>query len=121
MAERSLTIHHVAPHFFPEIGGLEQSVGRYTAWLVRRGHRVTVHASALTTRGETLPRNGEMDGVSIRRYAPVVRSGYYRSLFYHYLYAAYLVHLHRCAVRSNDHVARTFAPSGIACALPHGD
>ena len=120
MAERSLTIHHVAPHFFPEIGGLEQSVGRYTAWLVRRGHRVTVHASALTTRGETLPRNGEMDGVSIRRYPPVVRSGYYRSLFYPDLEAAEVVHLHGYAVRTNDHVARTFEPSRIAFSLHHG-
>jgi len=29
--ERSLTIHHVTPHFYPEIGGLEDSVRRFAA------------------------------------------------------------------------------------------
>ncbi len=50
----------------------------------------------------------------------MVRSGYYRSLFYPDLEAAEVVHLHGYAVRTNDHVARTFEPSRIAFSLHHG-
>src|SRR5947208_14123701 len=68
--ERSLTIHNVTPHFYPEIGGLEESVRRFGGWLVRRGHRVVVHSSSLSTSGTSLPAGGSIDGIEIRRYAP---------------------------------------------------
>src|SRR5436309_3013278 len=118
--ERSLTIHHVAPHFYPEIGGLEDSVRRFSAWLVERGHHVVVHTSALTISGERLAPRDSIDGIEIRRYEPIARRGYYRTLFRPDLSAAQLIHLHGYAVRTNDRVVREYRDRRLAFSLHHG-
>src|SRR5438093_1405227 len=81
MAERRLTIHHVTPHFYPEVGGLEDSVRRFGSWFVGRGHRVVVHTSSQTEAGESLPPRDSIDGIEVRRYPSVVRRGYFRTWF----------------------------------------
>ena len=118
--ERSLTIHHVAPHFYPGIGGLEDSVRRFSAWLVERGHHVVVHTSALTISGERLAPRDSIDGIEIRRYEPIARRGYYRTLFRPDLSAAQLIHLHGYAVRTNDRVVREYRDRRLAFSLHHG-
>src|SRR5256886_16942727 len=100
--ERSLTIHHVTPHFYPEIGGLEESVRRLGVWFVRRGHRVVVHTSSLAVSGNTLPTLDTIDGIEIRPSAPIVRRGYFRPWFRPVLEGAELMHLHVSSVRPSD-------------------
>jgi len=118
--ERSLTIHNVTPHFYPEIGGLEESVRRFGGWLVRRGHRVVVHSSSLSTSGTSLPAGGSIDGIEIRRYAPSRNRGYFRTWFQPDLSGAQLLHLHGYAVRTNDRVVRTLGDRQIVFSLHHG-
>ena len=118
--ERSLTIHHVTPHFYPEIGGLEESVRRLGVWFVRRGHRVVVHTSSLAVSGNTLPTLDSIDGIEIRRSAPIVRRGYFRTWFRPDLEGADLIHLHGYAVRTNDRVIRTDPGAPVVFSLHHG-
>src|SRR5438552_1533890 len=56
MTEQSLTIHHVTPHFYPEVGGVEDSLRHFGACLVPGGHRVIVHTPSLAASGESLVR-----------------------------------------------------------------
>lgn len=115
-----MRIHHVAPHFHPEIGGVEEGVLRFGAWQVAKGHSVVVHTSALTTSGETLPEEGNVDGIRIRRYPPVAVRGYFRTWFRPVLSEADVVHLHGYAVRTNDYVARTVRGTPLVFSLHHG-
>src|SRR5437667_11052902 len=118
--ERRLTIHHVTPHFYPEVGGLEDSVRRFGSWFVGRGHRVVVHTSSRTEAGESLPPRDSIDGIEIRRYPPVVRRGYFRTWFRPDLSGAEVVHLHGYAVRTNDRVVRAHRDVPIVFSLHHG-
>ena len=118
--KRSLSIHHVAPHFYPEIGGLEDSVRRIGAWFVRRGDHVVVHTSSLSLSGESLPARDAIDGIEVRRLAPIVRRGYFRTWFQPELQGADVIHLHGYAVRTNDQVIRSNPRVPIVFSLHHG-
>ncbi len=96
----------VAPHFHPEIGGLETSVRLLAAWLVDRGHDVVVHTAATAADGRTLPPTDAVDGVVVRRYPLRLNLGYFRSAFRPDVRSADVVHLHGYAVLTNDLVAR---------------
>ena len=115
-----MRIHHVAPHFHPEIGGLEESVLRFASWQASHGHEVVVHTSALGVAGDALPREGSVDGIRILRYPPVVVRGYFRTWFRPAISGADVVHLHGYAVRTNDYVARRLRGTPIAFSLHHG-
>ena len=101
-----MRVDHVAPHFYPEIGGLESQVLRLSEFLVERGHEVVVHTSRVSTRGGVLPERGTIGKIEIRRYEPLVRLGYYATLFHPQVSGAQLVHLHGYAHLSNDWTAR---------------
>lgn len=115
-----MKIHHVTPYFHPEIGGLEESVKRFAEWQTNRGNEVVVHTLALTFSGERLPPEDQANGILVRRYAPVVRKGYYRTWFRPDLRGADLIHLHGYAVRTNDRVARTVVGTPLVFSLHHG-
>lgn len=116
-----MEIHHVAPHFHPEKGGVESSVLGLGRQLVRRGHTVIVHTSAVGVHGEPLPRLGEVDGIKVRRYRPSVRLGYYSTLFRPDIRAADVVHLHGYGFFTNDRVAHTMQDATpIVYSLHHG-
>ncbi len=115
-----MIIHHVTPHFHPEMGGLEESVARFATWQAQRGHVVLVHTSSVTTSGEQLPMNAHWEGVAIRRYIPVAQRGYYRTWFRPDLKGADVIHLHGYAVRTNDHVVRAFSAVPLVFSLHHG-
>lgn len=115
-----MRIHHVTPHFHPEVGGLEESVRRFALWQADRGDEVVVHTLSITSTGEPLPPADRIDGVTIRRYLPVVRRGYYRTWFRPALDDAELVHLHGYAVRTNDRVARQVSGRPLVYSLHHG-
>ena len=109
----------VAPHFHPELGGLETSVKLIATWMARRGHRVTVHTSARTLDRRELPPSDEVDGVAIRRYPLRLNLGYFRSAFRPNVADADLVHLHGYGVLTNDLVARRWK-SPVVYSLHHG-
>ncbi|HEY5539552.1 MAG TPA: glycosyltransferase family 4 protein [Thermoplasmata archaeon] len=101
-----MEIHHVTPHFNPDIGGVEAHVLRLSQFLVSQGHVVVVHTSRRSYRGERLPEAGEVGGIRVRRYTPVVRLGYYTTLFRPQIDRADVVHLHGYGHASNDWTAR---------------
>lgn len=109
----------VAPHFHPEVGGLETSVRVLATWLARRGHDVTVHTSARTLDGRKLPETDHVDNVSIQRHPLRLSLGYFRSVFDPDLSAAELVHLHGYAVLTNDLAARR-SRAPVVYSLLHG-
>jgi len=116
----TMEIHHVTPHFYPEIGGLEDSVLRFATWQASRGWKVIVHTSSAAATGELLPPEGVVEGVRIRRYAPTIRRGYFRTLFRPDLRGADIIHLHGYAVRTNDRVVRTAGRVPLVFSLHHG-
>lgn len=109
----------VAPHYDPEVGGVESSVRLLAEWLAARDHAVTVHTSARAMDGRLLPSGGTLGGVGIRRYPLQLDLGYFRSAFRPVLGDADLVHLHGYGVLTNDLVARR-AGRPIAFSLHHG-
>jgi glycosyltransferase involved in cell wall biosynthesis len=115
-----MRIHHVTPHFHPQVGGLEESVKRFARWQAERGNDVVVHTLAFTSTWNPLPFSDRIDGVTIRRYPPMARRGYYRTWFLPDLRSADLIHLHGYAARTNDHVARTSSSTPRVYSLLHG-
>ena len=114
-----MRIAMVAPHFHPEVGGLETSVRLLGNWLAARGHEVTVHTSARVGDHRVLSPSEAVDGIQIRRYPLRLDLGYFRSAFRPDLGAADVVHLHGYAVLTNDLAARR-ARAPIAYSLHHG-
>jgi len=101
-----MKVHHVAPHFHPERGGVEWNVLGLGRYLVDRGHEVVVHTSSRGIRGETFPAIGTIDGIAIRRYRPLIHLGYYATVFRPDLRGADIVHLHGYGFLTNDRAAR---------------
>ncbi len=101
-----MRVHHVAPHFHPETGGVESALLRLCEFLVGRGHEVVVHTSMRTYQGERLPERGTVGTIEIRRYRPVFRLGYYATLFRPAIEGGDAVHLHGYAFLTNDWTAR---------------
>jgi len=114
-----MRISMVAPHFDPEVGGVETSVRLLASWLVSRGHDVVVHTSARALDGRTLATRDTVDGVAVRRYPLRLNVGYFRSVFRPALEGSDLVHLHGYAVLTNDLAARR-SPSPVVYSLHHG-
>lgn len=116
----TMRIHHVTPHYAPEVGGLEDSVARFASWQARTGHHVVVHTSVVTTSGKSLPMEDRFHGVLVKRYATEGGKGYYRTWFRPRIEDADLVHLHGYAVRTNDVVAASLAGTPFVYSLHHG-
>jgi len=104
--EETMKVHHVAPHFHPERGGVEWNVLGLGRYLVDRGHEVVVHTSSRGIRGETFPAIGMIDGIAIRRYRPLIHLGYYATVFRPDVRGADIVHLHGYGFLTNDRAAR---------------
>lgn len=114
-----MKIAMVAPHYAPEVGGLESSVRLLAEWLAARGHAVSVRTSARATDGRTLGAQDSLGGVDIRRYPLRMDLGYFRSIFCPDLGDSDLVHLHGYGVLTNDLVARR-ARVPVVYSLHHG-
>lgn len=116
-----LRIHHVAPHFHPDIGGVETHVLRLSEFLESRGHEVVVHTSRRSQRGEWLPDRDQLSAIEIRRYTPLFRLGYYTTLFRPRVEGADVVHLHGYSHVANDWTARSVRGRiPIVFSLHHG-
>src|SRR6266511_3620764 len=114
-----MRVHHVVPHFYPEVGGVESHVVRLSEYLVSRGHEAVVHTSRRAYSGPPLPESDGKDVIRIRRYRSVFRLGYYMDLFTPDLDGADVVHLHAYGHLANDwSVRHTLAP--VAYSLHHG-
>ncbi len=116
-----MQIHHVTPHFAPDRGGVEDFVLRLSRFLMERGHDVVVHTSRRSQTGQILPERDVVDGIEVRRYANVLRLGYYWTLFRPRIPEGAVVHLHGYGLLANDwtvrHVSR---PRATVYSLHHG-
>lgn len=117
-----MRIHHVTPHFLPDRGGVESHVLRLSEFLVEQGHEVVVHTSARSQTGRHLPDADRLDGISVRRYRPVLRLGYYLTTFHPDFDGADIVHLHGYGLLANDWSARRADRMGVPVVytLHHG-
>ena len=103
-----MKIHYVAPHFHPEIGGVEDHVLRLSRHLVVEGYEVTVHTSRITLGGTSLPPEEVLDGIMIRRYKPGLRLGYYATTFRPRIGEGDILHCHGYAFMPNDFAIRHY-------------
>src|SRR5205809_3420566 len=79
MTEQSLTIHHVTPHFNPEVGGVEDILRHLEPWLVKGGDRVIVATSLLIASGETLAAVEGIHEFNIHNNRPNRNRRYFRA------------------------------------------
>jgi glycosyltransferase involved in cell wall biosynthesis len=116
-----MRVHHVAPHFYPDMGGVETQVLRLAEFLLSRGHEVVVHTSRRSQGGQPLPQRDTLGAIEIRRYAPAFRLGYYTTLFRPQIERADIVHLHGYSHVANDWTARNVrGRTPIVFSLHHG-
>jgi len=101
-------IHYVAPHFYPEIGGVEDHVLRLGRHMVVEGHEVTVHTSRIDLSGASLPQQDTIDGIMVRRYTPGMRLGYYATTFRPRIGTGDILHCHGYAFLPNDFAIRHY-------------
>ena len=116
-----MKIHYVAPHFFPDIGGVEEHLTRLASYMVGKGHEVTVHTSRVSTSGRIMPPQEDLEGILIRRYTPRLRLGYYATLFRPVIGEADLLHTHGYAFLPNDLSVRRYSGRmGTVMTMHHG-
>ena len=116
-----MKIHYVAPHFHPEIGGVEDHVLRLGRYMVDRGHEVTVHTSRESITRGLLPQQEEMHGIMIRRYMPEIKLGYYATTFRPSMGEGDILHCHGYAFLPNDFSVRHYrGRMGVVFTTHHG-
>ncbi len=116
-----MRIHHVAPHFHPDQGGVETHVLRLSQFVVAAGHEVVVHTSRRSQAGARLPEEDAVDGIRIMRYPNALRLGYYLTLFRPRIDSADVVHLHGYGLLANDWTERRYgADLPFVYSLHHG-
>ena len=116
-----MKIHYVAPHFHPELGGVEDHVLRLGKYMVSRGHEVTVHTSQVSFAGGTLSPQEEIHGILVRRYRPSIRLGYYATRFKPRIGAGDVLHAHGYAFLPNDFAIRHYrGRMGTVFTMHHG-
>ncbi|UCF09086.1 MAG: glycosyltransferase family 4 protein, partial [Thermoplasmata archaeon] len=104
-AER-MKINWVAPHFHPETGGVETHVTQVSNYLIERGHKVTVHTSAVTVNKENLPATGELGEIKIKRYQPTFNRSFYMSRFKPEIYLGDIIVMEGYPSLTNDYVVK---------------
>lgn len=103
-----MKINWVAPHFYPETGGVETHVEQISKQLIERGHEVTVHTSAVTVNKEKLPSAGELGDIKIRRYKPSINRGFYLCLWKPDIKDGDIIAMEGYPSLTNDHVRRKY-------------
>jgi len=101
-------IHYVAPHFYPDIGGVEDHLLRLGKYMIARGHEVTVHTSMESLSGLILPPQEDLQGLMVRRYKPGLRLGYYATTFKALIGVGDILHVHGYAFLPNDFAVRRY-------------
>ncbi|UCE37024.1 MAG: glycosyltransferase family 4 protein [Thermoplasmata archaeon] len=76
-----MKINWVAPHFYPETGGVETHVEQISNRLIKRGHEVVVHTSSHTVTNKELPKTGKLGDIQIKRYKPTIKRSFYLTKF----------------------------------------
>lgn len=115
----TVRIHIVTPHFHPVIGGVETHVHKIAKGMVDRGHEVTIHTSIFAPDGNRLKEKENLEGISIRRYKPVIHLGYYRSLFVPKIARCDLIHMHAYGHLTNNYVTFRYKNKYPLVLTPH--
>ncbi|UCE73848.1 MAG: glycosyltransferase family 4 protein [Methanomassiliicoccales archaeon] len=104
-----MKINWVAPHFYPETGGVETHVKQISNQLIERGHEVLVHTSAQTVNKKTLHPTGELGDIKIKRYEPSLNRGFYLCLWKPDIREGDLVAMEGYPSLTNDYVRRKYS------------
>jgi glycosyltransferase involved in cell wall biosynthesis len=103
-----MKINWVAPHFYPETGGVETHVEQISKQLIERGHEVIVHTSAVSVKKGRLPFTGELGEIKIRRYKPSFNRGFYLCLWKPEIKEGDIIAMEGYPSLTNDHVRRKY-------------
>jgi glycosyltransferase involved in cell wall biosynthesis len=106
--KNQMKIHWVAPHFYPETGGVETHVEQISNYLIERGHSVTVHTSAVSVTRETLPETGELGDIKIKRYRPSFNRSFYMSRFKPAFYLGDIIIMEGYPSLTNDYIVKKY-------------
>jgi glycosyltransferase involved in cell wall biosynthesis len=110
----------VAPHFYPETGGMETNILEVSKRLVKRGFEIDVHTSSRSTSGKMLKPAGDIDGISIFRYKPVFQFGYYATLIKPKFDEFDILHLHAYGYYAHNRLVSRYKNSPIVFTPHHG-
>lgn len=103
-----MKINWVAPHFYPETGGVETHVEQISNYLIERGHSVTVHTSAVSVTKENLPETGELGEIKIKRYRPSFNRSFYMSRFKPVFYLGDIIVMEGYPSLTNDFIVKKY-------------
>jgi len=103
-----MKINWVAPHFYPETGGVETHVEQISNYLIERGHSVTVHTSAVSVTKENLPETGELGDIKIKRYRPSFNRSFYMSRFKPAFYLGDIIVMEGYPNLTNDYIVKKY-------------
>ncbi len=103
-----MKINWVAPHFYPETGGVETHVEQISNYLIERGHAVTVHTSAVSVTKENLTETGELGEIKIKRYRPSLNRSFYLSRFKPVFYLGDIIVMEGYPSLTNDYIVKKY-------------
>lgn len=103
-----MKINWIAPHFYPETGGVETHVEQISNRLIKRGHEVVVHTSSVTVTKKMLPASGQLNDISIKRYKPSLNLSFYISKFKPEIKEGDIVAMEGYPNLTNDYVRKRY-------------
>jgi glycosyltransferase involved in cell wall biosynthesis len=104
-----MKINWVAPHFYPETGGVETHVEQISNLLIERGHSVVVHASSVTVTKKELPLSDKLGDIEIKRYKPTINLSFYLTKFKPEIEDGDIVVMEGYPSLTNDYVRKKYA------------
>jgi glycosyltransferase involved in cell wall biosynthesis len=104
-----MKINWVAPHFYPETGGVETHVEQISNVLIGRGHSVIVHTSSVTVTKKELPLSDKLGDIEIRRYKPAINLSFYLTKFKPEIEDGDIIAMEGYPSLTNDYVRKRYA------------
>ena len=78
MSDKKLKIAHIAPFYYPVIGGMEELVQNIAELLSDRGHKVDILTAYIGHDGKRInrPAKEAINGVNVYRFRPILKCGF---------------------------------------------
>lgn len=104
-----MKINWIAPHFFPETGGVETHVEQISNLLIERGHSVVVHTSSVTVTKKELPLSDKLGNIEIKRYKPSINLSFYLTKIKPEIEDGDIIAMEGYPSLTNDYVRKKYA------------
>lgn len=115
-----MKINVVTARFHPCVGGVETRILELMRHSVNRGHEVVIHTTTIGPKRQTLPSEGEVNGIKIIRYKPRFNLGYFISYWRPKIEEGDLIDLQGYPALYNDSTVRKHRQKNPIAYTPHG-